>query len=428
MDFLKKIEKETKRLAEDAKKNINKASNHHRGLGGSKSFRGTGESLGGSQPGIILSVSLPDPGPLGIKVEKRKDSKTAIVAQVVAGTQAAAADLRLGDIICKPGTGGTEEIKYNDFLAIAKLDRRPLIFDVRRIDPIQSVRGGWAGKNPSSSSSSADAYAKRQAVIAAAEARDKAHKKKTKPIPKRAGGVGMGERVKIEAQREEIARRNAAEGIGSDGLSEEARRAISAAKRGEAQHASELGYNPYQASKASAGQARTATTVAAHGELSAGASGSAAPPAAVAAGPGTATPPSAPTSATEEVSVDSKAVSGGFIAPEFHEAFEAVVCHTSDDRRSIQSLTIMRKIIVNATTKEGEKFRRVRLSNPKIKSAIVDTHGSLDLMMSVGFILNENDEDGETYLVLPPGEGGPSWLPDALKRMESYSDAVPGKK
>ena len=310
MDFLKKIEKETKRLAEDAKKNINKASNHHRGLGGSKSFRGTGESLGGSQPGIILSVSLPDPGPLGIKVEKRKDSKTAIVAQVVAGTQAAAADLRLGDIICKPGTGGTEEIKYNDFLAIAKLDRRPLIFDVRRIDPIQSVRGGWAGKNPSSSS--ADAYAKRQAVIAAAEARDKAHKKKTKPIPKRAGGVGMGERVKIEAQREEIARRNAAEGIGSDGLSEEARRAISAAKRGEAQHASELGYNPYQASKASAGQARTATTVAAHGELSAGASGSAAPPAAVAAGPGTVTPPSAPTSATEEFSVDSKAVSGGF--------------------------------------------------------------------------------------------------------------------
>ena len=426
MDFLKKIEKETKRLAEDAKKNINKASNHHRGLGGSKSFRGTGESLGGSQPGIILSVSLPDPGPLGIKVEKRKDSKTAIVAQVVAGTQAAAADLRLGDIICKPGTGGTEEIKYNDFLAIAKLDRRPLIFDVRRIDPIQSVRGGWAGKNPSSSS--ADAYAKRQAVIAAAEARDKAHKKKTKPIPKRAGGVGMGERVKIEAQREEIARRNAAEGIGSDGLSEEARRAISAAKRGEAQHASELGYNPYQASKASAGQARTATTVAAHGELSAGASGSAAPPAAVAAGPGTVTPPSAPTSATEEVSVDSKAVSGGFIAPEFHEAFEAVVCHTSDDRRSIQSLTIMRKIIVNATTKEGEKFRRVRLSNPKIKSAIVDTHGSLDLMMSVGFILNENGEDGETYLVLPPGEGGPSWLPDALKRMESYSDAVPGMK
>ena len=31
-------------------------------------FQGQGKSLGGSKPGIVLSVELPQPGPLGIKV------------------------------------------------------------------------------------------------------------------------------------------------------------------------------------------------------------------------------------------------------------------------------------------------------------------------------------------------------------------------
>ena len=35
---------------------------------GNKTFEGTGNSLGGSQPGKLFHIELQDPGPLGIKV------------------------------------------------------------------------------------------------------------------------------------------------------------------------------------------------------------------------------------------------------------------------------------------------------------------------------------------------------------------------
>jgi hypothetical protein len=89
----------------------------------------------------------------------------------------------------------------------------------------------------------------------------------------------------------------------------------------------------------------------------------------------------------------------------------------------------MRTLINNAITKgqQGDeetssKFRRVRLSNQKIKEAIADVQGALELMLCVGFVLSENDGDGETYLVYPPGEKGASWITDALEAMASYEN------
>jgi hypothetical protein len=86
----------------------------------------------------------------------------------------------------------------------------------------------------------------------------------------------------------------------------------------------------------------------------------------------------------------------------------------------------MRKLIINATTKgqadgeESAKFRRVRLTNPKIKEVITDVQGALELMMAVGFVLSENEEDGETYLVYPMDVGVPDWLSGGLDRIEKY--------
>ena len=41
--------------------------------------------------------------------------------------------------------------------------------------------------------------------------------------------------------------------------------------------------------------------------------------------------------------------------------------------------------------------------------------------MCVGFVLHEDGDDGETYLVYPLGYKGPDWLQRALKRMERYT-------
>jgi hypothetical protein len=60
----------------------------------------------------------------------------------------------------------------------------------------------------------------------------------------------------------------------------------------------------------------------------------------------------------------------------------------------------------------------VRLSNAKIKAAITEVHGALDVMLSVGFQLSE--QDGESFLVYPPAEPGPDWLPDALDQMKRF--------
>lgn len=398
---------------------------------GGKNFRGGGQSLGGSKPGRVIAIQLDQAGPLGVQVEKRQGpSKSAIVSQVLPNTQASAADLQRGDVICVPGTDGEEEWPYSDFLKAASSNERPMIFDVRRIDAHASAAA--AGKK--SSNNTADAYAKRQAVIAAAEARDKAHKKKTKPIAKGSSGLGGGkelnsaERKRIEEQREELARKNAQEGIGTIELSEEAKRAVEAAKAGEVQHANTLGFNPYETNKVSAGQARTATVAVAHGALGGDdkkkKSSKTASAAAAATAPGAVAPPNDPTSAAADDGGDDLSS----IDPQFDEAFETVALHTSNNTTAISSLTTMRKLIVNATTKgqtgdeeASAKFRRVRLSNPKIKAAITDVHGALDLMMSVGFVLSENDDDGETYLVFPPGSTGPEWLPRALKKMENYT-------
>ena len=91
---------------------------------------------------------------------------------------------------------------------------------------------------------------------------------------------------------------------------------------------------------------------------------------------------------------------------------------------SKSSIAIMYKLIVNATTKgqdlsteDSSKFRKVRLSNEKIKAAITQVNGGLDIMQAVGFQLAE--DNGETYLVYPPGESGPDWLPESLEAMQT---------
>mmetsp|Transcript_21943 Transcript_21943/g.50642 ORF Transcript_21943/g.50642 Transcript_21943/m.50642 type:complete len:406 (+) Transcript_21943:1-1218(+) len=405
MDFFRNLgkggDKNSPQNKNSSKSNSNPLSNVAKGFGANRKFQGTGQSLGGSNPGRVIEIVLSEPGPLGMRIEKRPtDDASAIVSEVVPGSQAQAAGLQRGDILCYGGTNGEAEISYKHFLQMAQSTERPLCLDIRRVDTKAAVPD---------SSRSAEAYSRKQAVIAAAEARERKNKAITKPLKHvtkstlDAQNVAQGNSVSVDEPQ-------------LTPMSEEARRAVEAAKQSENQLAAQLGYNPYEASKSTSGQARNATVTMTHGSVSASNE----------AAPGGVAPPAQPVSAPEPAKNASKVPS---VSVAFEQAFELLVTGNILQDAVLNSLSIMRKLIVNATTKgqntadlaAAAKFRKVRLSNPKIKAAITDVHGGLELMLSVGFQLS--DEGGESFLVYPPGDNGPAWLPRALQQMEQYASS-----
>lgn len=348
--------------------------------GQNSTFSGQGQSLGGGVPGKVISVQLDNPGPLGLGVEKRPGSNTAIVSKVVPGSQAEQAGLERGDVLCFAGSQGQEEILYDMFLELAKSDQRPLCFEVRRVKT----------KSNSQHEGSADAYARKQAVIAAAEARERAAKQKSKGVTRKT------EAPKVIQPSE----------IVEEPQSEAAKAAVLEAKNKEAALAAELGYNPYETNKVTAGQARNATVAVTHGTISKSDSADAPIPAV-----------RPPTDALDQAKERLPP------SPDFAQAFETVVT-ANDQKSAVSSIAILRKLIVNATTKGQEssedapKFRKVRLANPKIRAAVVDVTGAIDVMLSVGFLLHE--ENGESVLIYPADTNGPEWLETALEQLEKY--------
>jgi hypothetical protein len=343
-----------------------------------------GKSLGGSKPGAMYPVTLSHPGPLGIEIEKRRDAaQSAIIASVIPQSQAHSAGLKRGDIICRQDSD--TEYSYNEFLTVAKSGVRPLTFNIRRMESSSVVDGGG----------SADAMHRKQAMIAAAEAREAKNKALVKPVSKLTEADRKQPRV--TAVNEYLESNNA-----------QTKQAVEAIKAVERSDAEILGYNPYESRAMTGGQARTATVAMTAGDIKA---------------------ENAPSKLRGEGVRDSSAATDDSIIEvpqEFDYAFSTMVVSSSDQASTQKSLGTMRKLIINATTKgqndneESSKFRRVRLSNPKIKEVITDVQGALELMMAVGFVLSENEEDGETYLVYPPDVGCADWLGGALERMERY--------
>jgi len=400
-------------------------------------FHGGGQSLGGTHPGVVIPVQLSDAGPIGLKVEKRSTG-TAIVATVVANSQAERAGLRRGDVVCFAGTDGQSEVPYDVFVQQAKSSERPICFEVRRIDGDNSgnsKKKQQPQQPPKSSSAtnaavakdtdrvSAEAYARKQAMIAAAEAREKAHKKKTKGISKKAppppkqqqqqDSTGNDDGSSSQQQQQVL-------------LSEASKAAVEAAKRGEAETAAALGYNPYETNKVSAGQARNATVASAHGTIDASTTSGRQqqPQQPQQRPPGEVRPPRDPTAAEGGSDGDAAAAKTS-IDPQFTHAFERLVT-CNDDASAVKSgLAILRKLVVNATTKSDDKFRRVRLANPKIKAAAVDLDGALDLLMATGFQITEDAETGESVLVyVVPVQDVPSWIAAAIEQMKAYEEST----
>jgi hypothetical protein len=362
---------------------------------------------------------------------------------VVPNGQADQAGIRRGDVLCFSGSHGQEEILYEQFIAMAASDMRPLQFDVRRIETIatkvshSSSSGTSSDGNKNSqpthggtTTKSAEDYARRQAVIAAAEARERAHKAKTKPLPKKDALpvlLSTADKRRLEREREELVLQQQQLDNNNESESEETRRAKQAAKAKEAELTAQLGYNPFESATATAGQARNATVAVTHGALNAGNTTTSAAPSlasnnqrTMAAIP-TVRPPAVAVTSTDDFNDN-----GDETKKLAYEAYTTMIT-TNDDVAVVKtSFGIMRKLICNAITKgqddsDGEaaaKFRRIRLSNPKINEAISQVRGALEIMLAVGFQMVE--EGGETYLVYPWKEPIPSWLNSCLQQMETY--------
>jgi hypothetical protein len=424
------------------------------GGGGTTSFSGTGQSLGGNvKPGIVIPITLSEIGPLGIKIEK-SSTNTAIVSLVVENTQAAAANIQRGDILCFANTNGTEEIDYDMFLELARSTQRPLCFEIRRIvAPSSSKSKNTTSSNNSnkinaSTELSAEAFARKQAMIAAAEKREKDHQKKynttksssnNKPALKPI--LSTAEKNRLEQERQQRVLDEQASNVNSE--------FVQKAKHIEQQTASQLGYNPYAAQSVSAGQARTAVATTTHGTIqsttttTATNNSSSNMPA-----PGVVSAPT--TSSLQPIHKETKnnknknsSTIQQLPSMEFQHAFETTVTSTSDHNTVMNSIGILRKLIINATTKgqedtnnttmdDNSKYRKIRfMTNPKIRSHVTDIPGAIDLLLSVGFqiheeiIIDDNVDTSttESVLLYPPNTPGPLWLPTALQQMEQYTQS-----
>jgi PUB domain len=398
-------------------------------LRGPRHFQGSGQSLGGGDSHhVVIPVQLEEAGPLGMGIEKMKGSGGCIVGRVEDDSQAQRAGMRRGDVVCFAGSNGREEVTYADFLQLAKSNDRPLCFEVRRVKAVSAgaAAGAAATGTPNGRQQpqqSAEAFARKQAMIAAAEARDKANKAKLKPISRTttASSAASNNRDLSSAHSSQYDLPD------NDPKSELARAAVEAVKTQEAMTAAQLGYNPYVPNRATAGQARNATVAMTHGAMG-GDTNDVSPTAGTGAGVPAPPPVRPPSNALAEAESGNDSEHAEPPPELFEEALEVLVTSAAD---ASGSLSTIHKLVVNATTKgqqldnpDSGKFRRVRLANPKISAAVVDPPGALDLMLSCGFVLTETDDGtNESVLVFPAlseeQEPLPAWLPDALKRMEA---------
>ena len=69
MGFFENLTGGDSKKKNDGNKNNNPLANAFANFGGGqKGFKGQGQSLGGSKPGQVIPISLPNPGPLGLQV------------------------------------------------------------------------------------------------------------------------------------------------------------------------------------------------------------------------------------------------------------------------------------------------------------------------------------------------------------------------
>lgn len=93
---------------------------------------------------------------------------------------------------------------------------------------------------------------------------------------------------------------------------------------------------------------------------------------------------------------------GGYVAaklpPPKPSDVEAAVMQV----KSLEALEMVHKLTYNTAVQPHEtKFRRVRLTNPKVKEVLGDCPGALEAMQALGWAVDEAEPE---FMVVPPGK------------------------
>ncbi|KAM3275240.1 hypothetical protein ACQJBY_043915 [Aegilops geniculata] len=90
------------------------------------------------------------------------------------------------------------------------------------------------------------------------------------------------------------------------------------------------------------------------------------------------------------------------------------------------AVEVVKKLLGNLLKEPGnDKYRRVRLGNPRIKEAVADREGGLELLEAVGFTIG--DESGELFAVMDetPAEARLSGIRQAVLLLERSHPSAP---
>ncbi|KAL6600771.1 hypothetical protein ACP70R_045056 [Stipagrostis hirtigluma subsp. patula] len=92
------------------------------------------------------------------------------------------------------------------------------------------------------------------------------------------------------------------------------------------------------------------------------------------------------------------------------------------------AVEVLKRLLGNLIKEPGnDKFRRVRLGNPRIKEAVADRKGGLELLEAVGFRVG--DEDGELFAVMDevPGDAKLGGIRRAVLLLERACPSAPAQ-
>ncbi|KAG2452929.1 hypothetical protein HYH02_002268 [Chlamydomonas schloesseri] len=94
---------------------------------------------------------------------------------------------------------------------------------------------------------------------------------------------------------------------------------------------------------------------------------------------------------------------GGYVSAKLPPAKPTEVEARVQAVKSLETVEMIHKLVYNtAVQPKEEKFRKVRLGNPKIQAVLAEVPGAIDAMLALGWALE--DAEGEQFLVVPAGK------------------------